>query len=135
MARKKKSESTEEAGAALDKGPTRNEMYGAALAALGNHAETEAVLGYIRDKYGLELKKENVSTGLSTYRKAAGITKGRKGKRRKKARAATEGDNGAALDGVSLKDIKALRALAGKLGPTKFRGLVELVFALSEGKE
>ncbi len=101
-----------------------------ALATLGMTASPRDIQAHLREKMGLEMSANMISSYKSSIRKKAGLRRLRGG--RKKGRAPAEAaavERPVALSGeaISIKDLRTLKDLASRLGAGRFREVVEFI--------
>jgi hypothetical protein len=84
----------------------------------------------IKDKHHLDVSPNLISNYKSFFRSKAGLPRSRAGRRRK-ARASNgrhAGRKGAAgREEVRIEDLRALRDMAGRIGPSRLRELVDFL--------
>jgi hypothetical protein len=100
-----------------------------AMDVLGLDASPTDIHNHLLEKRGLDISPNMISSYKSGIRKEAGL-KGRRRKKRKKQRAAAEAAAPAAApvsDGISLKELRALKDMAVRLGAGRFREVVEFI--------
>jgi hypothetical protein len=93
-----------------------------ALASLGYGAKPPALDDFIRKNYGLEIPHNMISSYKSQLKAARKGGKGRRGR--------PPAANGVSKDvggNVSLKDLQEIKTLAGRLGISKLRKLVDVL--------
>jgi hypothetical protein len=90
-----------------------------ALAALGPKARPPEIGAYVRQHFGKVIPPNHISSYKSTLT--------RKGRKPGRPRAEGDGHHGGA-DGLSLRDIRAVKELANRIGVARFRELVEVLY-------
>ncbi len=93
-------------------------------------ASPRDIQAHLREKMGLEMSANMISSYKSSIRKKAGLRRLRGG--RKKGRAPAEAaavERPVALSGeaISIKDLRTLKDLASRLGAGRFREVVEFI--------
>jgi hypothetical protein len=96
-----------------------------ALDELGQDAMPKDIQRHVKERYGIAMTPEHVSNYKSTLLKKR---KGRRG-RKPKGEGAPVPASSAARGGpaISLRDLRALKELADRIGGTRLRELAELV--------
>lgn len=97
---------------------------------LGGSPSTEDIHAYLLQRFHLDMKNTHISSYKSTYLKKKS-QEGRRRGRREVGRLKLSETNGSELlplDVISLKDIRAIRGLADRLGSIKFREVIDLLF-------
>jgi hypothetical protein len=94
-----------------------------ALAALGPKAHPPAIGAYVQQHFGRTIPPNHISSYKSTLTK-----KLRKPGRPRAAANGTGRHNGGGSDGLSLKDLRAVKELANRIGVARFRELVEVLY-------
>ncbi|HZY88884.1 MAG TPA: hypothetical protein VFE78_28930 [Gemmataceae bacterium] len=90
-----------------------------ALAALGPKARPPEIGAYVQQHFGRTIPPNHISSYKSTLTKKA----------RKPGRPRADAERHAgATDGLSLKDIRAIKELANRIGVSRFRELVEVLY-------
>ena len=92
-----------------------------ALAALGVEARPPDIGAYVREHFGKVIPPNHISSYKSTLTRKA-----RKPVRARVA-AAADGRHASVTDGLSVKDIRAVKELANRIGVARFRELVEVL--------
>jgi hypothetical protein len=89
------------------------------LKELGYDAETQRLHDHILSKYSLDIENNKISSYKSTIRKHAGYksTRGRK----------AGGRVAAAAAGIGVEDIRAVKALAARIGANRLRDLIDVL--------
>jgi hypothetical protein len=122
MGRKKNAEATGQAdGAASGRPANKTEAVRLALAALGGKKATPGQIDdYLRREFQITMSPQHISTTKSNLLRGKG-----KGKRRRKkgAEAAPAAVPSAAAPTFSLKDMREVRAVVGRVGVEKFKDL------------
>ncbi len=111
--------------------PNQMEAVRQAMGVLGMDASPTAIHEHLKSEMGVDVSPNMISSYKSTIRKKAGI----KGRRRKKRRAAAQDAASAPAaavlvspaDGVSIKELRALKEMADRLGAGRFREVVEFI--------
>ena len=99
-----------------------------ALGVLGMKAAPKEIQAHLKEQMGLDMSANMISSYKSSIRKKAGL-RGRRG-RRKKAPETAEAIPAAPVpsgDGISIKDLRALKDLADRLGAGRFREVVGFI--------
>jgi hypothetical protein len=91
-----------------------------ALAALGPKARPPEIGAYVQQQFGKVIPPNHISSYKSTLT--------RKTRKPGRPRADGDGRHGSATDGLSLKDIRAIKELANRIGVSRFRELVEVLY-------
>lgn len=102
-----------------------------AMTALGDDASPNDIQAYVKEKFGQDIHTNMVSSYKSAVRKKLGL----RGRRRKRGRprkteAAAVHAAPAAMtshEGISWKDIRAIKDVAGRIGKKGLKELVELL--------
>jgi hypothetical protein len=89
-----------------------------ALAALGPKARPPEIGAYVQQHFGKVIPPNHISSYKSTLT--------RKG--RNPGRPRGDGRHDGAADGLSLRDIRAIKELANRIGVSRFRELVEVLY-------
>jgi hypothetical protein len=105
---------------------TKRETVRRALAELGPAAKPGEIQAFLREKYHLEMSSNMVSSYKSQLIKKAGGLKKKRGRKSKPARSELA-PRAETTDGVSLKDLHAIKELANRLGVGKLRALIDLL--------
>jgi hypothetical protein len=118
---------SDNAGAAANGSGKVNQMDAVrqAMGVLGMKASTRDIQAHIKEQLGFEMSPNLISNYKSSIRKKEGLPslRGRRKKRRRAVEAApTPQPSG---EGISIKDLRALKELASRLGPGRFREVVE----------
>jgi hypothetical protein len=99
-----------------------------ALATLGNEASGSEIARHLKEQANVEMSANMASNYKSTILKKQGQSPRRKkGKRGRPAAAEGAPATTASGEGVSIKDIRALRDMSQRLGRSRLRELVELL--------
>jgi hypothetical protein len=94
-----------------------------ALSSLGFNAKPPALDNFIREHYNLTIPHNMISSYKSQLK-----SQSRKGRRGRRGRVAAGNSMSKDLGGnVSLKDLQEIKTLAGRLGISKLRKLVEVL--------
>jgi hypothetical protein len=103
-------------GASGDVTPALNkkEMVQKALKALGPDAKPAKIHEWVLRKFNVDMNANHISSYKSQLR---GANEG----------AASTGGNGASPEDVRIKDIQVLKELSDRLGPKKFRSLIDML--------
>ena len=108
-------------------GPNKMEAMRQTLAELGNDAKPEAIKGHLKAKFGLDMPNSLISNYKSNLnRKAAGQSALlRKPQQRRMAVSASR--NGGHVEGISVDDIQAVKAVINRIGADNTRALVDVL--------
>jgi hypothetical protein len=93
-----------------------------ALAALGPRVRPPEIGAYVRQQFGKVIPPNHISSYKSTLTK-----KGRKTGRARDGANGTGRHHGGS-DSLSLKDLRAIKELANRIGVARFRELVEVLY-------
>ena len=102
-----------------------------ALVTLGKDAMPMQIKGFIKDKFGVEMSNNVVSTykskinGQTTKSNSAPAAKNEPAPKQQVKSALTTGSNGKA-GGIELADIQAVKNLVGRVGPDQLKTLIDL---------
>jgi hypothetical protein len=114
---------------------SKQEAVRRALAELGNNAKPVEIKPFVKERFGIEMSADHISTAKGTILKKA---KGKKKRRRaaKKEAAPTapaqptprpRTESGKAGDGITLDDIRTVRELLDRVGADRLRALIGLL--------
>jgi hypothetical protein len=113
--------------------PSMREAVRQAMGVLGMDALPADLHNHLKEKMGLDISPNMISSYKSSLRREAGL-KGLRKKKKKKQRAtavaaAPAGQPSAApvSDGITLKELRALKDMAVRLGAGRFREVVEFL--------
>ncbi len=110
--------------------PNLMEAVRQAMGVLGMDASPTLIHDHLKKEMNLDVSPNMISSYKSTIRRQAGL-KGRRGKKRRgaKVEAAVPVSVPAApaADGVSIKELRALKEVAVRLGADRFREVVEFI--------
>jgi hypothetical protein len=96
-----------------------------ALDELGKDAMPKDIQRHIQERYGIAMTPEHVSTYKSSLLRKR---KGRRGRRPKGEGAPAPASSAARREAtISLRDLRALKELADRIGGTRLREIAELV--------
>jgi hypothetical protein len=101
-----------------------------AMGVLGMKASPRDIQAHLKEKMGLDMSANMISSYKSSIRKKAGLRslRGRRKKGRAPAEAApAERPAAHSGEGISIKDLRALKDLATRLGAGRFREVVEFI--------
>jgi hypothetical protein len=129
---------TEKKGA---KAPNKNEAVYLALQELGTDAERGQILSFVKERFGIEMTPNHVSSAKTTALKKLGVngkpvSKAKPPAPKKAARVdeaapvatpAREKSSPAGGTAVELDDLLALKALVGRVGAETLRKLIDVV--------
>jgi hypothetical protein len=110
--------------------PNQMEAVRQAMGVLGMDASPTAIHEHLKREMKLDVSPNQISSYKSTIRKKAGL-KGRR--RKKKGRLPVEAVAPASppaapeADGISIKELRALKTMAERLGAGRFREVVEFI--------
>ena len=93
-----------------------------ALAALGPTARPPEIGAYVREQFGLVIPPNHISSYKST------LTRKARKPGRPRATANGSGRHNGGPDSLSLKDLRAIKELANRIGVARFRELVEVLY-------
>jgi hypothetical protein len=96
-----------------------------ALDELGQDAMPKDIQRHIQEQFGIAMTPEHVSTYKSSLLRKRKGRRGRKAKGERAPAAASSAARGAAT--ISLRDLRALKELADRIGGTRLREIAELV--------
>jgi hypothetical protein len=96
-----------------------------ALDELGQDATPKDIQRHVKERYGVKMTPEHVSTYKSSLLRKRKGRRGRRPKGEAAPAAASATARGAAA--ISLRDLRALKELADRIGGTKLREIAELV--------
>jgi hypothetical protein len=91
-----------------------------ALAVLGPKARPPEIGAYVQQHFGKVIPPNHISSYKSTLT--------RKGRKPGRPRADGDGHHDGSADGLSLRDIRAIKELANRIGVSRFRELVEVLY-------
>ena len=91
-----------------------------ALGALGPQARPPEIGAYVQQHFGKAIPPNHISSYKST------IT--RKGRTPGRPRGVGDGRHDGGADGLTLRDIRAIKELANRIGVSRFRELVEVLY-------
>ena len=107
-------------------GMSKMEAVRQVIAKFGKDVKPNDILGHLKSEFGITMSYDMASTYKSAaLKKTKGKRRGRKPGRKPAGAAASM--NGRPGAGISLDDIKAVKALADKLGADKVRQLAEVL--------
>jgi len=117
-----------------DGGITKMEGVRRALADLGGDAKPMQIQGFLREKLGIAMSTDHISTYKGVLAKK-GKGKGKAARKKpgpKPAQAAAPAapvprEGARPAGGISLADLQAVKGLLGRLGPDQLRGLIDLL--------
>jgi hypothetical protein len=135
MAKKSSPEKTVSAPRPAQGGISKQEAVRRALAELGENAKPSEIKPFVKERFGIEMSADHISTAKGTILKQAKGKKKRRPAAKKEAaptapappapRPGTE--SGKAGAGISLDDIRTVRDLLDRVGADRLRALVELL--------
>src|SRR5437660_1560452 len=96
-----------------------------ALGELGRDAQPADIQGFLKARFGLDMKANMISSYKSSLLRK-GAKRGRPG-RKPKGEGAPASPPARGAGAISLRDLRALKELADRIGGTKLRELAELV--------
>jgi hypothetical protein len=113
-------------------GPGNNKMEAVrrAMGALGMEASPNDIEKYLKEQFGMDMHPNMISSYKSSIRRKSGLTRRRRRGRPPRAAVASEefATRGRPAGGdVPMKDLKALKEMAGRLGVGRLRDLVEVL--------
>jgi hypothetical protein len=99
-----------------------------AMEGMGMDAAPAAIQSHLREKLGLDLSTNMISSYKSQIRNQAGLQSKRRN-RRGRPRMSLRGVSGVDLasDDISLKDLRILKEMANRLGADRLRALFEIL--------
>ena len=116
---------TEKGNEAVGTPANRLETVRRALDELGQDAMPRDIQQHVQERYGMAMTPEHVSTYKSSLLRKR---KGRRGRKPKKEGAPAPAPSAARGEAtITLRDLRALKELADRLGGAKLRELAELV--------
>jgi hypothetical protein len=111
------SQTTEQAGAA----PTKMDAVRQALEELGKKAKPPQIQTFIREHFGITMPPNHISSYKSS------LLKKKRGRRRGRGRPAEGQPAAHPADGLTLRDLRAIKEMSDRIGAQRFRELVELL--------
>jgi hypothetical protein len=106
-------------------GMTKQEAVRQALSELGNDAKPTQIKGFVKERFGIEMTTDHISTAKGDIlRKAGGKGKSVAKKPAQVQSAATANSSGSKT-GIPLEDILSVKDLVGRLGAEPLRTLID----------
>jgi hypothetical protein len=104
-------------------GMTKQEAVRRALSELGNDAKPTEIKGFVKERFGIEMTTDHISTAKSDIRRKAG----RKGKSvaKKPPQVQSAAAKGSGKTDIPLEDILSIKDLVGRLGAEPLRTLID----------
>jgi len=125
-----KAKATKQAGTSTHNGEPVEELTNkaesirCALAKLGRKGKPTEIQGFIQTNFGVEM----TTTVISVYKSKLTKKKGKPGRKPKVVGATAEAaPKPAAHGGVTFKDLRSVKEISDRLGPTRMKELVELM--------
>jgi hypothetical protein len=103
-------------------GLTKMDAVRQALKDLGKDAKPTQLKGHIREKFGIEMSTDHISTSKGII-----LRKGKKPRAKKLAVQKETAKPPAGRNGISLQDIRSVKDLVKKVGADQLRGLIDLL--------
>lgn len=122
------------AGEAGGVGTNKMEAVRRAMGALGMEASPDDIQKYLKEQFNMDMIANMISSYKSSIRRKAGLSRRRRKKRGSVAAAVgenftapTRGRPPGSGDGIPMKDLRALKEIAGRLGVSRLRDLVDVL--------
>ena len=116
-------------------GISKQEAVRRALAELGKNAKPSEIKPFVKERFGIEMSADHISTAKGTILKKAKTKKKTKAAVKREAAPTAPAqatprprpETGQAGGGISLDDIRTVRELLDRVGADRLRALIELL--------
>jgi hypothetical protein len=98
-----------------------------ALEGMGMDASPAAIQSHLREKLGLDLSTNMISSYKSQIRSQAGLRSTRRRRGRPRGMGGAQSSGRMATEGITLKDLRTLKEIADRLGVNRLRDLFDIL--------